>query len=140
MGSENSLAAALMVAEKIASSAPFGLIISSIELTHGLRRGLHSFAATRLVLQGLNAALKAPLFHGSFSQSLFPPCRKERDEGGATAVFLIYLGFLGGAEENLAHKGLRGLRYEHGYGVGDVIGLEHLVWVFAFMRAEFGFG
>lgn len=51
-----------------------------------------------------------------------------------------YLRFLRWSYQDLTDKRLRGLRHQHGYGVGDVVRLEHLRGIFAGMRAQFRFG
>jgi hypothetical protein len=50
----------------------------------------------------------------------------------------IILGLLGWSQQDLTHKGLRGLRHQHGDGMGDVVWLEHFAGVFSGVGAEFG--
>ena len=50
------------------------------------------------------------------------------------------LRFLRGADQDFTYKRLRGLGYQHGDGVGDVLGAEHFAVVATGVGAEFGFG
>src|SRR6266404_8065156 len=46
------------------------------------------------------------------------------------------LRFLRWAQQDFASEGLRCLRHDHGYGMGYVRGLQHLLGIFSWMRAE----
>src|SRR5260370_6227214 len=48
------------------------------------------------------------------------------------------LGFLCWPQQDFAGERLRSLRHEHGYSVGYVRGLQHLLGIFSWMRAEIG--
>ena len=52
----------------------------------------------------------------------------------------VRLRFLCRSQQYLADERIGGLRYQHGYGVGDVVGLQHLVGILARVRAQSGLG
>src|SRR5258708_34476047 len=48
------------------------------------------------------------------------------------------LRFLRWPQQDFAGEGLRRLRHDHGYGMGCVRCLQHLLGIFSWMRAELG--
>src|SRR5258708_31378088 len=66
------------------------------------------------------------------------PMRRTQDTRQARLYGKTMLRLLRWPQQNFAGEGLRSLRHDHGYGMGYVRGLQHLLGIFSRMHAELG--